>query len=507
MFTGLVTTWLCLALGSVPADVVPMKDRSFQLPIRSIDPARRAELRELILYYSTDEGRTWKRYTSVPPDSRAFIVNLGDDGIYWFNVCVVDQHGTQEPSDPAKVPPAQKILLDTVKPLLRIVSAVRQGDQVIVTWDLQEEHPDLATMRMEYRTPDMPSGQWDNVPLNPTPSGQASFHPYGTGLVAVRMQVQDVAGNAGSTFVDVAGVGPPATALTTSAAVDSGSAYPQSAPAPLGSSAPTALPSMPLPQSVQQTNLVSPGAALHPDNSGWSSPPSAAPLANSTLSGGALPALQVVNVKQIPIEYQIEKQGPSRVGKVELYVTSDDGKTWRKYAEDTAPRVADEPSSTAQITAELPSEGIYGFAIVAQSRAGLAKHPPLPGDPPEIRVEVDLTPPEVTLYPPEADPDHPNGLLLKWKAFDRNLHSAPVTLQWSEGRDGPWMPIITDQANTGQYSWQLPPNIPVRVYLKLTAKDTAGNVGEVVSREPVLIDVTVPEAHIRGIAVHSLRHP
>src|SRR5271156_1604169 len=94
MITGLVTSWLCLALGALPADVVPMKDRNFQLPIRSIDPVRRAELRELVLYYSQDEGRSWKRYSSVPPDSRAFIVNLTDDGIYWFNVCVVDQRGT-----------------------------------------------------------------------------------------------------------------------------------------------------------------------------------------------------------------------------------------------------------------------------------------------------------------------------------------------------------------------------------------------------------------------------
>src|SRR5271154_1218232 len=106
VITGLMTGWLCLALGTLPPDVIPMKDRSFQLPIRSIDPAHRAELRELVLYCSTDEGRSWKRFNSVAPDARAFIVSLNEDGMYWFNVCVVDRQGTQEPADPAKVPPA-----------------------------------------------------------------------------------------------------------------------------------------------------------------------------------------------------------------------------------------------------------------------------------------------------------------------------------------------------------------------------------------------------------------
>jgi hypothetical protein len=524
MITGLLTTWLSVALGALPADVVPMKDRNFQLPIRSIDAARRGELRELVLYYSTDEGRSWKRYTSVPPDSKAFIVNLPQDGTYWFNVCVVDRQGTQEPSDPSKVAPAQKIVIDTVKPLLRVTSAVRQGDQIVVAWDIQEENPDLPTLKMEYRTPEMPASQWETVSLNPAQSGQVSFRPPGSGFVSIRMQMQDLAGNSGSTFADVPAASPLA---ASSSSLPSGALSSMPPPAPISppdlqhgfasstvsrSDASTPMPTLPSTApapSVQQTNLVSPTLSRTTvDGAGWSSAPASTPAAQpAPLSGGALPALQVVNVQHIPIEYQVDKQGPSKIGKAELYVTADDGKSWRKCGEDAAPHLLDEPNSTAQMMADVPSEGIYGFSIVVQSRAGLAKRPPMPGDAPEIRVEVDTTRPEVTLYPPEADPDHQNSLVLKWKAFDRNLHAAPITLQWSAGRDGPWMTIASDLANTGRYSWQLPSAVPVRVYLRLSAKDTAGNVGEVTTPEPVLVDVVEPAAHIRGIALQAARRP
>ena len=40
---------------------------------------------------------------------------------------------------------------------------------------------------------------------------------------------------------------------------------------------------------------------------------------------------------------------------------------------------------------------------------------------------------------------------------------------------------------------------PGRVYLKASARDAAGNVKEVVTREPILVDLTKPRAKISGI--------
>ncbi|HEX4608749.1 MAG TPA: hypothetical protein VH092_11150, partial [Urbifossiella sp.] len=54
-------------------------------------------------------------------------------------------------------------------------------------------------------------------------------------------------------------------------------------------------------------------------------------------------------------------------------------------------------------------------------------------------------------------------------------------------------------ANTGRYAWRVPAGLPPRVYLKVTARDAAGNATEQVTREPLLIDLTKPRARITGV--------
>jgi hypothetical protein len=50
-------------------------------------------------------------------------------------------------------------------------------------------------------------------------------------------------------------------------------------------------------------------------------------------------------------------------------------------------------------------------------------------------------------------------------------------------------------ANTGTYPWKLPSNFPThKVYLKVTARDTAGNIAEATTREPILVDLNKPAA-------------
>ena len=48
-------------------------------------------------------------------------------------------------------------------------------------------------------------------------------------------------------------------------------------------------------------------------------------------------------------------------------------------------------------------------------------------------------------------------------------------------------------------SWTLPPNLPNRVYLRLTARDHAGNVGEVITRDPLMVDLHKPVVRVKGI--------
>jgi hypothetical protein len=201
--------------------------------------------------------------------------------------------------------------------------------------------------------------------------------------------------------------------------------------------------------------------------------------------------VQITNSTQVTLDYEVNKVGPSGIGSVELYLTHDEGRTWQRYAND--------PGLKSPMTVNLPGEGVYGLRLVVRSRAGLGQRPPQTGDMPQMRIEVDTTPPLAKLFPPQPDPRRRDALLLTWNASDQNLPTNPITLQWAERADGPWQNIAADLTNSGRYTWQLSPNLPYRVYLRVVARDTAGNVGMDITPEPVLIDLQEPEGLIKGI--------
>src|SRR5262249_41837618 len=145
---------------------------------------------------------------------------------------------------------------------------------------------------------------------------------------------------------------------------------------------------------------------------------------------GPAPQVQITKSTRVDLEYECTKYGPSGIGRVELYCTQDEGKTWTF--------LTDDPDLQSPITADLPGEGIYGFYLVVQSKAGRKMRQPQEGDLPQMRVEVDTTPPNAELYSPEPDPRHRDGLILTWKATDRNLAPNPITLQWAKQPNGAW---------------------------------------------------------------------
>ena len=121
MGTGTLTlAYLLLAAGATP-DVWPINQSNIRIPIH-VDPVRRPLIKQLILYASNDEGRTWNQASIATPDQEAFAFSAPTDGVYWFTVTVVDPQGNSEPKDIYKVPPSQKILIDTLKPQVKITA-------------------------------------------------------------------------------------------------------------------------------------------------------------------------------------------------------------------------------------------------------------------------------------------------------------------------------------------------------------------------------------------------
>lgn len=276
---------------------------------------------------------------------------------------------------------------------------------------------------------------------------------------------------------------------------------------PAGSSAPSNAPTGTAPLATALPSNLPPAAPTQEPKDGPRPLASSQPLAShQPYSGGysapgraAGAAIIHTNQTRLELDYEIPKMGPSGVGVVELWVTMDNGRTWKKASEKTDPQ--------PPFVFDAPNEGVYGFTMIVKSKAGLGRREPSAGDAPELRVEIDTTQPLATLYPVEADPRRKDLLYLIWKADDKNLGPQPVSLLWAEKQGGPWHPIAADQANTGRYQWRTPEQMPYRIFLRLEVRDLAGNVSIAETPEPVLVDLTEPEIRIKGLLPAGRKQP
>ncbi len=504
----LMMVGLMLTAGVSPGDVVYLNQQRIKIPL-DIKPADRPQIHELALFVSTDEGRNWHQEAVCAPEQDGFKFVAPADGLYWFTVAVTDRNGRQTPRDVVGAAPSQKMIIDTLKPQVRIVQAERRDDEVVVAWEIQEDHPDLGSLRLEYHPADAAPGNWYNAPLElPGLIGRTRFRVHTPGAVTVRLLVQDLAKNQGGDEKDIAAPSVVTTAGLVTTKPREVEPAPAACPFPAPAAEPPAhlhteapFPTVPLvpPASgpVRSNDGEGRLAATTDSTAGTFVPPAGG--GEPRVKAGGLPPVRVVKDRQVTLEYALDKVGPSGIGTVELWLTKDDGVNWQRYAEDGEVKT---PMSNGryQRTVELPGEGLFGISLVVRSRAGLGKAPPKPGDPPQMRIEVDLTPPAAQLFVPTPDPRRRDSLVLSWTARDRNLAANPITLQWAERKGGVWQTIAANQANSGRYVWQLPANgLPDRVYLRLVVRDSAGNEGVAETPEPQLVDLSEPEGTILGV--------
>ncbi len=527
MATGLYTlASLLVALSAAPPDHWATNHRSLSVPVKFVE--RRSDLRQMILYVSSDRGRTWTESAVAPPDKESFPFYAPTDGMYWMKLCAVYRDGTRSPADVSKGEAALKILVDTLKPVVRIVSAERQGDSIAVRWEIQEEHPDLRTLKMDYRSAEDAAQQWYTVPLEPVLNGSVQIRYPAAGGLTIRLQASDTAKNTNMDTFDV----PPAGFAHRGAEapiVQASAMNVPSGPSVLPNIPPAYNPPPPLPPPA--TNVGWERADAHvaprPSQETWggralataSDTASRGPAGFDAGSGpampsrtfgteparrpqrGALPPKQIVNSPEVVLEYQVQGAGPAGVGRVEVWITEDKGETWRLHA-------SSEKSESTTLKIVLPGEKEYGLRLLALSRVGHGKPPPQPGDPPELVVEVDQTVPHIEILPPVPDPRHRNTLTLSWIVSDPNLTANPITLEWSVSSNGPWNVIHAGLPNTGHYSWHVRERTPEQVFLRLGARDLAGNEDHQVTQQPVLVDLSEPEARlIRVISTPTPQPP
>lgn len=519
MGTGaIICTCLALTIHQAPSQEYPMRSRSLKLPIR-LDPKRAQGIQELCLLVSKDRGLTWEQADRQLPTAQEFVYRAPADGSYWFIVQQVDRNGRPLPENPARAKPSMTVLVDTTPPQVKVTAERLPSGEIRAHWTVTDQYPDARSLRLDYHTSAVPpSADWPQILLPPKLEGSQDFHPGGagvTGEVRVRVRVKDQAENPGEDVFVL-----PATAAATVGGSAESSPFtviptrtdPPGQPAqvtsmqgPRPSLDPTPGPRM-LPGSPTPSTELSPASSAPPGGLPIA-PDAVRPPAASTgpaETPGSAPKVQIVNVRQVRLDFTVAKVGPSGLGNADIWVTLDQGRKWEKMPGEVPialPANADlhgpEPV-TGSVTVQLPAEAIiYGFIVVAKSKAGLGLPPPKPGDLPEALVELDTTAPKGQLFRPQPDPSQPNTLLLAWEAKDRNLAEKPIILEWSEQKGGPWTVIGEGPLpNTSQYPWRLPDHLPPRVFLRLTMIDVAGNKSQAQTDKPELIDLSVPQTKI-----------
>lgn len=237
------------------------------------------------------------------------------------------------------------------------------------------------------------------------------------------------------------------------------------------------------PRAAQESEPVSPFRQVslsHEKLSSASVPPPA------TSSGippvPANPLARHVNTRNFSLEYELAEVGSGGVAKVEVWVTRDGGQTWNFCATD------DDNRSPVDVTVD--EEGEYGFSIVVAAADGGAASPPRSGDTPALWINVDLEPPLAQIVSVDTRRGDIEGeLVVRWQADDDNLLPRPISLYYSSRPAGPWTPIVADLENSGEFRWPLERHVPRKIYLKLEARDTAGNVAEFQTSEPVIVEL------------------
>lgn len=493
-----------------PPDVRFVKKRTLDIPV-SFKPERVKELDKARLFVSKDGGSLYEIGDTIDPTAAGFTYTAKDDGEYWVQMQLVFKDGTLEPKDPSRTPPAEKLVIDTVKPVVTVTVAEMAGDEVVVEWKVDDKHPADGTTRLFYKPTGGSDASWLEAPAGSIKKRAARFKPTGSGPITVQVATADLAGNVGHMNKEVGAKGAVVAAGKQEVAPAPpgglGGTKDPFGPAPGGPLPPPNFDPTPTPptkfEPVQPTTP--PAEGPKPIATSTVTPPAGIAPTRPELPPADAPAAQFSRSPRFDLNYTLDS-GASGVARVDLYVSRDDGRSWVRWSQHDGRETPLKVVLDTRFNKEV--EGDYGFVLVPVSGAGLSDGAPVAGTAPDLKVRVDATAPVIKVYAPTADPTNKAALVLNWEATDKNFGRDPIAIEYAEAPQGPWKsvtgtdgPAAARVENSGSYSWQPPLNLASpKVYLRFTAWDLAGNKSEVVTPNPILVDLTKPKARIQGIS-------
>ena len=489
----------------------------FRIPYR-FDQAemRRLRAKEIRLFQSRNGGLEWQHVQTVAPDAGRFEFKAPADGEYWFAVRTVDGANQLHP-DANVVEPGLIVVVDRTAPDLQLLLQQSEAGKVQLSWSVSDANLDLTKLTLEFS---QAGSDWQPVSVKAQAAGQTNWSVPNGGQVSVRGSATDRAGNVGSrqtaAVVQASGVGGPMRKRPDAADYNqpiAGSLSPSQESTnnfPFGPAANSSVAPPPPgdPFSAFPAPSTRPIAPAHAPTQfpGEAKPAHSFPSASNTSSNGQSRVntaewgsnrsrfnsngrFRAVKSHRFEVNYRIDDVGPSGVSSVEMFVTQNNGQKWWKYGDDS--------DKQSPFVVEVPEDGLYGFAIRVRSGAGLADEPPQPGEEPTVVIVVDRTPPQVQLMPiQQGGGGQINRLTISWRIADDNPSDKPISLAYSGNPNGPWEKICDWQPDTGSYVWNVGQGVPSRLYIRLAARDAAGNIALADTPQPLMVDLSKPTARI-----------
>jgi hypothetical protein len=87
---------------------------------------------------------------------------------------------------------------------------------------------------------------------------------------------------------------------------------------------------------------------------------------------------------------------------------------------------------------------------------------------------------------------------IRWQVSDKNLSPEPIQIFYAAQSGGPWQ-LVAKAPNDGIYHWTLPRDMPANFFIRVEARDLAGNVSRSDCANPVPLDQTEPDVNLVGV--------
>ncbi|MBI3821169.1 MAG: hypothetical protein HY289_00645 [Planctomycetes bacterium] len=456
------------------------RSHTFDLPV-VMDAADRANVAEIRLYMKTPSAG-WTLLERAPANLERFGCKVAQDGEYWYSLALVYKTGQMSPPDVNMEPPSQRVIVDTTMPVIDVQPWNADGD-FCLRCTVQDANPDHATLKAVCRT------DKGDLALEMVPNQPGVFRVRGAEMMQfpVVVSVMDMARNTASKEVNLREM----IGTTLKAAPPAGGQISQAGVIPDPQKLTSIPPPLPkdgarTPGQITKFDVPPPPPPMHPPTIPDAPPPR---FGTDLPTKQSLP-VHLINTTHANVDFRIDQVGPSGVGKVEIYMTPDNGQTWHRLAE------AKDKRSPTEI--DLPGDGAYGIRIVVSNGNGFGGKAPVRGDAPQYTIEVDTTAPFVQLRSTEVLPSA-GQVEIRWNAHDKNLGADAVSLYYRTRPDGPWQVIAAGVKNDGVHRWAFPRDAGGQFYFKVEVTDRAGNKSVAASTQATVIDMTEPRVTVVGV--------